>query len=1566
MLFLLLKYLGMIKKILFTFFLLTFVISFAYNNKRNIETENDSLTALNFHYNFTTDNKKSVINEFNTEFLNKNYSFDSIPNILRDKANEIFDKIDSLQNYVSSVNPLDSIVFPVGIKKNINNVSYIVGFSNAKFYPQYTELTVFVKITLPQNDIQGNQAQLFFGADHVKISKKGGIFGDVNIVLLGDVAISINGGKEILVLKGGFNMQTGQIQNKTFATINCNGFKSMGLQADIIFSREVLEPVDNNYNLITDTNQKVKGTFNTTITDWNDILVNISLPLFQITKQDSTDGTGKGGLVFNLTNATFDFSDTRNDPSVDFSSLNYEQFLVQGNPELWRGVYVNNLQIILPKEFKKKNSSQRVIFTAQNMLIDDAGISGNFNVDNLLSLAEGSASKWQFSVDHFEVSLLRNQLTEGAFNGKIVLPITKELNQQEINDSTLVKERTLKYDALLDINNENYTLTLQPLDTLNFNVFKAKAHIYSNSYVQLEIENHKFKPSALLNGDMVISSGIGNSSNNNKKTVNFKGVEFQNLHLQTESPKLQIDYLGYSGEVKIANFPVTLSDINASVVNDTAKLHFAVDINLMSSNGFSGHTALDIVAKDQEINGLQKWKYDHIDIDDISLNVNLGAVKFNGLIQVLEDDPVYGDGYYGNVSATFNDIGVNATARFGKTTFRYWYVDAFADLSGAPVRLGGVLKVKGLGGGASYHMHRGSGGNSNTLSGSNYIPNDTNGLGFRALMKVTADSPNALNGKLGFEMDFNNSGGINSIYFYGDAHIIKKDTLSFGNSFITKLRNMDNKINNLSPAQQNNASTNPLAFSKLINDSGDLSFSMGIDANFGMLFDFQNHSFHANLETFINSKPLNFIKGTQDSNGKAGEAVLHIDPNDWYLTVGTPNSRIGVGVGIGSLRVNANAYFMMGTNIPSSPPPPQEVANILGISQGNLDYMRDLNELGLGRGFAFGMSVDVDTGEMTFLIFYAHFSAGVGFDIMLKDYENTTCAGSGQIGVDGWYANGQAYAYLQGELGVNVNLMFIHKKVAIISGSAAVLLQAQLPNPSWFKGYVGGDYNLLGGLVKGHYNFKLELGEQCEVINGSPLAGIKVISTIRPDDQATNIDVFKIPQVAFNVNIDEPFEFRDDSGLHTYRIKLDEFSLKHNNNPIAGNIEWNTDKNLANFVANETLPPNSPIDVVVKVSFQKRRGNGTWETMQQNGHTAQEIKQIQFTTGDAPDYIPVTNIKYCYPVIDQKYFYKDESNTGYVKLKMGQSYLFPPKTDWTQHIDLIDDTGIVRQAQNVSYDSIAKKLVFNLPPMDNQKHYHLKIISTSPQNTNDTTQTDDNYQTQDLGEGNLLETRDRQANDVSKGAEDVEILDIPFSTSEYNTFADKITAKQNASSHGFVWTDNNLEHLFASFNNTEPFDEVELIGNTYTDSKALIKYEAVLDNYYYQNIIYPIIYEGYPLENIFTVDRDTTIYGLPPVRAMTQYISYFDALQNNPNANVLYTYMPYGYGLMPVYYDDLVAIRNKIVGHYNGTSGLTRYDNIINYNFNNVFSPGQYKVRYKYYKPGGEQGTSQIFEYHRL
>src|SRR5690606_13023558 len=152
----------------------------------------------------------------------------------------------------------------------------------------------------------------------------------------------------------------------------------------------------------------------------------------------------------------------------------------------------------------------------------------------------------------------------------------------------------------------------------------------------------------------------------------------------------------------------------------------------------------------------------------------------------------------------------------------------------------------------------------------------------------------------------------------------------------------------------------------------------------------------------------------------------------WYLHVGTPSNPIGVRIGIKGLSIKTTSYFMAGHNLPAFPSPPQQVVSVL--QQSGLKYVNDISskDLAGGRGLAFGAGINVNTGDLRFLIFYANFAAGIGFDVMLKDYGDAHCQGSTErIGVNGWYAHGQAYAYLQGELGVRIKIGPIRKRISI-------------------------------------------------------------------------------------------------------------------------------------------------------------------------------------------------------------------------------------------------------------------------------------------------------------------------------------------------------------------------------------------------------------------------------------------------------------------------------------------------------------------------------------------------------
>ncbi|GAA0872318.1 hypothetical protein GCM10009117_14650 [Gangjinia marincola] len=1538
--------------------------------------------------------------EFSDEYLERIAAVDTTVNEFLAKAVGTFDELENNQNWIETLQPSDLVELPVGVRQTINNVQYMMGISGATFTPEYTELTVFFKMILPQQDAAGNQKQFFFGATGIRLSHTGGLIGDATLALLGDVPFRINGGNGLVIVKGGFEMATGEVNDRTYVKVDCDGFKELGLQAEVEFPRSMLVPLKPDYTVETDTTKRVKGEFSTTASDWNDILVNVSIPRFAL-------ASWQDGLAFDLNTAVLDFSDLRNDPQVQWPQ-DYSQYLVPGNEELWRGVYVSSLTVALPEQFKRKGSTERITFQAVNLLIDGMGVSGEFSVNNVLPLNEGDASKWQFSLDRIEATFVANNLTGAELRGGIVLPISKEVDADQAQAFAQTQQNpdgngnngdgngdddqdaggfAMAYVGIVNPANNEYVFTATTQSQLKFDVWKATATIEPNSSIELTVQDGKFRPVATIHGSMGIyadasepseATGDGNNDGNNndpnttpddEKTVQFTGVTFQSLVLQTETPYVSVGSMGYDGTVSLAKFPITISDIDLTTTNNTATLGFTIAVNFMGdTSGFSGDTTLGIEGKFEEDDGIQKWKFDKITVDEINVLVDLGATEFAGSVTFLDDDPIYGDGFQGSLSAKFKTLGSNpleitANAMFGKTGFRYWYVDALAD--GLNINTGGAFKIKGFGGGAYYKMEKVGFSSNFTASGADYQPNEDSGLGIKAMILfANAANDNVFHGGAGFEVAFNSTGGLNRVSIYGEGHVMQD--FSFDNPAAQIQDKLESVV--MTEMGMNQTTLDYLKDTNLIEVSkqvypDEVSGQVGINAYAAIEYNFTTSTLHGTFDLYVDAAG-GLIKGRASGN-RAGWAVLHFEPGSWYIHMGTPTDRLGLRVGIGSFSLESGGYFMIGDNIPASPPPPPIVADLLGVDADVLDYMRDENMLGDGRGLAFGQDFALDTGDLTFLVFYARFQVGAGFDIMVKDYGDAACQGSGQIGIDGWYANGQAYAYLQGELGIKIKLLFVRKKIPIISAGAAMLMQAKLPNPTWFRGYVGGQFNLLGGLVKGSFNFKIELGEECELINGGPLDGLKVIADIQPNDGVGDVDVFSIPQVGFNMQLNNAFQLDDeDTGqTQTYRITLNEFKLLDAGNEIEGEMTWNDDNNLVTFRSTDVLPPTTDIELRVSVIFEKYSG-GSWQVYTENGEEFIEEEIRNFTTGEAPDYIPESNIAYCYPVLDQKYMYPNETNQAYIKLLQGQDYLFDLEDGWSQVTYYTTTTTVEEGA--ITYNSADNIVMMGIPTLETSQAYAM-TLATLPPGSDPMDNVTTSYDTVDIGEDQNVEVQQIELDDLLTNADAIQMLAYNFSTSQYTTFANKLAAKAVTAPIIDI-IQSNIHALEIQHATTEPFDLVEILGNQYTNDEPLISIEASLDDTYYQNEVYPLIYEGYPI-NGFTTNRDVSIMGIPPVKAVEMLTWYITYLENDPNFNLLSIRFPYRYNLPLYYEEDFVDIRYKITNAYlNDPVQYQQQIQQFDYIINGVFpylKQGNYNIDISYQLPGTQDGNTSTYTFNK-
>ncbi|SFD45119.1 hypothetical protein SAMN05518672_1023 [Chitinophaga sp. CF118] len=1437
-------------------------------------------------------------------------------------AAALFDEIDKENNYVEDITPDDLQKLPIGNKRTLSNVEYTVGITQVKMNPTYAEFTAFLRIKIPQ---QGTTAakDLFFGAHGVKLSRGGGLIGDAKLALLGDFPIDLGGGKVKLILKGAFDSKNNMVNGgepQTYASIDCSGFKELSLNADVIFSRDILLPVNANGDVDTG---MVKGNFKAVAGDWNDILVKINLPDFQI--------KGVKDFGFSINEAVFDFSDLRNDPATKFPQGYEADYLLPGNSNVWRGVYISSLRVDLPRQLKRGSNNQRISITGKNILIDNQGFSGIVTADSLVSIGDGSAGTWPFSIDRFSLEVRANSLKGAGFGGTIKLPVDEKTS--------------FLYDAMISPGNE-YLLTVKPKDTLQFEFLRAsKVTLYKNSSIELRVLDGKFLPKATLSGKMTINASLKSDAPVTDSSLGkMPGIEFKELQLQTVSPKIQVASFGYDGDISIGNFPASISNIEVAASNDQARLAFTVAVHLAGEGdgGFAAGARLELIGQIGTKNNHDNWKFQKMKLDSLGVHFDNSGIELDGHIIIFEDDPIYGKGFAGDLTLNLKKLKVKVEAKavFGRLpTYRYWYADAFADLGVAGIPIFPGFKLNGLGGGAYSHMRLAGKSDAKTgigvtPTGYLYKPDNTISFGFKASVGFATQSDKVLNGRATLEIAFLSTGGIAYIHFDGTAKIACVLPANF----------IDGVAENMDKLNFNNAESQK-AYDK---DREKIS-DAPITAVASLDIDFVNNSLHGVFEAYINAGPL---KGT-GPNYKAGTVVIHFDPNEWYINVGRPDNRCGIGFGLGPINLKVGSYFMVGNNLPGSPPPPDILADILGVEKEQLDYMRDLNALGSGKGIAFGANLSLSTGDLTFLMFYASFDMGLGFDIMLKDYgTDVHCKGhSGPIGMNGWYANGQAYAYLQGDVGISFKLFMKRRKISILKLGVGVLVQAKLPNPFWFTGYAGGYYSVMGGLIKGKCRFKVTLGEECEIEGSNPLGDVPVITDLTPRDQSKDIDVFGAPQAVFNIALNKTMELEDDNGnTKQYRATLDFFNISNGGANLAGDLKWSENNDAVAFYSSEILPPHTSLKATVQVRFEEQV-SGSWRPVMTNGKVTTENKTITFTTGDAPESIPLSNVQYAYPVVDQQHYFSGESNSGYIRLKRGQSYLFDQATGWSQQLQVQDKTGNV-QALSIAYDTANKQVMFTMPTLSKQTSYTLDIVNLPP-GTQGAGQSVSNSYVQVSGAdstGGDLSIRNNQASgnmsNSSVGAKD--ILKYDFSTSMYTTLAQKIGAVSITKVLREPIFLPDVHALQVLMQDIELFDAVELRGSEYTDNKPLIMPTAILTgNHYFEQEINPLIYSSYPYGGLVNLPR-TAEQSLIPAWSIFPIENYY----NYPEADRL----PFRYHLPYQFKTDMYNIQVQLAGQMIRGGVDPAWQRILTSMFP-LIEGGNYDLQLQYMMPGKKGGS---------
>ncbi|HUH45878.1 MAG TPA: hypothetical protein VLZ54_01890, partial [Arenibacter sp.] len=1114
-------------------------------------------------------------------------------------------------------------------------------------------------------------------------------------------------------------------------------------------------------------------------------------------------------------------------------------------------------------------------------------------------------------------------------------------------------------------------------------VFLGEMQLKRNSSVSIDVKEDEVYPSANLSGQLSIVGKIdqkegerppaSESVQKSGKGFNFPHIVFENLKLETEPGKKPISAksFGFEGEMKLMGFPASVEKLELVTPVDRVGLSFNLKINL-DGEGSHATTKMAIMGKMEKDSKIHKWKFEKVRVDGIKIDYEKSGITLKGGLEIMKDHSWYGDGFRGNITATIKsiDLKVKGKAIFGAKDFRYWNVDVWSENEEK-----GSTKflINSMVGGVSYHMKK-IRANEDGFSPSSavYRPNPDYGLNIRGGVGISTKNSDAFNGRAYLEMAFNTHGGINRIGFTGEGAFMGNNTTSgLGSSNLDALNDTFKKVSDFYDKNEDLAEDlakygNFLGLAKKAVPIHDVATTGKIGAYIGIEKDFVNQTFDGEFELYMD---LEGIKGGGENN-LAGYAKMHTGPEDWYIYIGTPQKRIELLFQMG-VQLRVGGYFMTGTELPPQLDPHPMVIKILGDDM--LNGNRKDNQLRAGKGFAFGMNFGYGY-NFDYLIFYAIVELGAGFDVMHAYYPDAKCVGRlGTIGNNGWYSMGQVYAYLYGEFGVKVNLAFIKGKFPVAEAGVAAMLRGQFPNPVYIQGYVGMYYRILGGLVSGRMRLKVEVGEECELENINNAVGVPIISDVTPRNKSENISVFTAPQAVFNYTANSDFSVESDKRIRTFKLRLKSFKVNSGGEEIKGSLKWNDTHDVVTFNPKETLPSEKEIKISVEVSFDEKIGN-TYQTMVENGGPVVEKQDITFKTDRAPDYIPLENIAYMYPVIDQQSFYPEEYDRGYVKMKKPQNYLFEGKYETrAEFVSTINNQGI---RTDLSYDRSRSTLFFEIPrSMHLNSHYGLnlmvfpsgvdiptQIIIKNTEVLSDKTSGGTNWfdpvsGNQDIRNvsGNIVVANKKAAHtSVSDGAPK-SILNYRFKTSKYASFKEKVkdwTVTNNLTN--YIYAD--VHSMSIQVADSEYLEKLEVVGGKYTDSEPLVYAQAVLGDAYYKKSIYPLLYEHYPLDGDITLNREESLLGVPPIRSFYIGNEYLANLGSNPNSPWVKNRIPFVYNLPYQYKSDMIHLRDSILNKYYKIDGSASQYDTYKYLLESAFPPlplGSFRAKLFYRTPGG-------------
>ncbi len=1232
----------------------------------------------------------------NVNFLPKQPKFNTVPLTISNVQNlkNYFNKYPE-QLASNAKNSKKSFDLPIGIDKSVGGKKITIAITGMTFTPKNAAFDAAVEIDLP--DATPNAIAL--GAKNICIDKH--ISG--TLFLAKDIDLSI--GKSKLKLKGYNKSGKG-----TYVVFDNKGFKDLHIQASYTFPKSLLVKKDNV--------SPVTATITADANSWSNWIGSVKIDPFKI--------KGLKDFTFIPSTVYYDHSDLKNPKNIPGKFLN-------NNGSLWHGFFIPQLKIELPAIIKNSTNKPLEI-TADNLVIDNQGVSVDAVAENILSIGNGSLSGWYYSIDKLSVEFIKNSLSASKMSGRIKLPISDtQLNYSSILTSLFSGKKT------------ELQFVIKPQGNINIPIWKAKMNIDKSSSIAVNFGSGGNYAKADLSGNLSIVV--------NKPKINFKAIKFQGLEIQTTKPYISVKSFsaGFASPQKsVGGFPVSLNKVkpNSKETNKGTEigLGFNVDINLAKSIKAVPEAKLGLTIWGYVDYDLKKKRftagYDKIKLNSISLKGNIGPVYVKGKVKFYNNTKL-GEAIGGSVSAKMlAGLTIKAKVLFGhKNNYSYWYVDGNMTAHPGIIMPGTPLSIFGFGGGAYYNLAQTKVPSPNDVFkkksvASVYTPKKGS-LGFLATIIMGTADGEALQAEGTMKFEFNNSHGfsISKVSFDVHAYLI-------------------------TPLMQTEKS--------MIKGSGFI------------YLDFAKEIYTAGFAMKITIPRTNTV-----INGK-GSIVLYINATskNWHLYIGESepvNKRISLSL----LGVGATAYFMLGNQIPGIPPP--NIPSDIDIGSYNTTR-KSASIIGSGSGVAFGASLSINE-RITFLIFYAKLEAGLGFDIAIRRL-TAQCSNGNLPGVNGWYAQGQLYAYGSFDAGLHVDLWFFSGDISAVKLDLAAIFRVSGPNPTWFKGWVHGGYSVLDGLIHGEMSFKVvyDPNGKCEPPLSNPLGGIPLISDIKPE--GSGVSILSNPEAAFTFPVNKQFKIDqvDNNGntiRRYFRLLITKFDIYKGKQKIYwsdhnGNYKITNGNEAAIYYKDVAFDAQSKYKIIVSVKAQELK-NGKFVDSYDNGKLVHDSKTQTFKTGDCiVDLNAPGAVSASYPFDRQRYLLQKEFNSGYILLSQAIPCLMnDPKYDLKA---IFISYGAKIESQETNITKSGSFLKFNIPPLPNATITQIKIVkrpkftNSNPNSTVKLEYISYKFNNIYVNNNSTAIRRTRKITNVSKTAQDITIYSYFFRTSKFNTLKEKLDA----------------------------------------------------------------------------------------------------------------------------------------------------------------------------------------------